>query len=99
MDLFEEGYWRGAVRRIEQGLREGLEVLRGARGVVDVRVMGAIGVVEFEAAVDVGALCARFAELGAWIRPMGKVVYLTPGFVTSDEEVGVLTGAVRRGCG
>lgn len=96
LDLFEDGYWRAAVRRIEQGLAEGLEVLRGARGVVDVRVMGAIGVVEFEAAVDVGGLCARFAELGAWIRPMGKVVYLTPGFVVTEGEVELLTGAVRR---
>ena len=99
LDLFEEGYWRGAVARIEQGLKEGLEPLRAERGVVDVRVMGAIGVVEFEEAVDVGGLCARFAELGAWIRPMGKVVYLTPGFVCTDEEVGVLVGAVRKGCG
>lgn len=96
LDLFEDGYWRRAVARIEQGLAEGLQACRGGRGVVDVRVMGAIGVVEFDAAVDVGGLCARFAELGAWIRPMGKVVYLTPGFVVTDEEVGVLTGAVRR---
>ncbi|MFO1013734.1 MAG: adenosylmethionine--8-amino-7-oxononanoate transaminase [Caulobacteraceae bacterium] len=95
LDLFEEGYWRGAVARISAGLAEGLEVLRGARGVVDVRVMGAIGVAQFETAVDVGRLCARFAELGAWIRPMGKVVYLTPAFVTSDAELEVLTGAVR----
>ena len=72
-----------------------MEVWGGAGGVVDVRVMGAIGVAQFETAVDVGRLCARFAELGAWIRPMGKVVYLTPAFVTSDAELEVLTGAVR----
>ena len=51
--------------------------------------------VEFDQAVDAGGLCARFAELGCWIRPMGKVVYLTPPFVTSDAEMARLTGAIR----
>jgi len=63
--------------------------------VVDVRTRGAIGVVEFEAAVPVQAWCSRFAELGAWIRPMGKVVYLTPPYVTSNPEIELLTRAVR----
>ena len=60
------------------------------------RVRGAIGVVEFEHAVPVQDWCRRFAEAGAWIRPMGKVVYLTPAFVTSDTELALLAGAVRR---
>ncbi len=95
LDLFEDGAWRDDVRRIEAALREGLSACRDAPGVVDVRVLGAIGVVEFEALVAVGALCARFVELGCWIRPMGKVVYLTPPFVTTDAELARLTSVVR----
>jgi adenosylmethionine-8-amino-7-oxononanoate aminotransferase len=95
LDLFEAGAWRVDVARIAEGLRAGLALCREAPGVVDVRVLGAIGVVEFDAAVPVQAWCQRFAEAGAWIRPMGKVVYLTPAFVTSDTEVELLTRAVR----
>jgi adenosylmethionine-8-amino-7-oxononanoate aminotransferase len=95
LDLFEDGAWKGAVAHIETALRRGLEPCRAAPGVVDVRVMGAIGVVEFDAPVDTGGLCSRFAALGAWIRPMGKVVYLTPPFVIGDEDLALLTGAVK----
>lgn len=94
LDLFEAGGWKADVARIEAALRSGLEPCRQARGVVDVRTLGAIGVVEFEAPVDAGGLCQQFAELGCWIRPMGKVVYLTPPFVTTDAELAQLTGAI-----
>jgi adenosylmethionine-8-amino-7-oxononanoate aminotransferase len=95
LDLFEQGAWRTDVPRIAAALAERLEPCRAAPGVTDVRVTGAIGVVEFEAAVPVQAWCARFAEAGAWIRPMGRVVYLTPPFVTSDDDLALLTAAVR----
>jgi adenosylmethionine-8-amino-7-oxononanoate aminotransferase len=94
LDLFEDGAWEGNVARISRGLAEGLEPCRGLPGVVDVRTLGAIGVVEMAEAVDAGALCARFAGEGVWIRPMGKVVYLTPPFIVSDEELARLTGAI-----
>ncbi|MDR3506863.1 MAG: adenosylmethionine--8-amino-7-oxononanoate transaminase [Caulobacteraceae bacterium] len=94
LDLFETGDWAADVARIDCGLREGLEPCRHAPGVVDVRVMGAIGVVEMDSPVDVNGLCARFAQAGAWIRPMGKVIYLTPPFVISDAELALLTGAI-----
>jgi adenosylmethionine-8-amino-7-oxononanoate aminotransferase len=96
LDLFERGGWAADVARIAEGLREGLAPARRAPGVVDVRVRGAIGVVEFEAPVAVGDLCRRFAEEGVWIRPMGKVVYLCPPYVVTDAELAKLTGAVAR---
>jgi adenosylmethionine-8-amino-7-oxononanoate aminotransferase len=96
LDLFEDGAWRVDVARVSAGLTEGLERCRRAPGVVDVRVLGAIGVVEFDRPVAVGDLCARFAEEGAWIRPMGKVIYLTPAFTTPDADLALLTRAVRR---
>jgi adenosylmethionine-8-amino-7-oxononanoate aminotransferase len=96
LDLFETGAWRADVARIEAALRQGLAPCSEGRGVVEVRVKGAIGVVEFAETVAVGALTQRFAELGVWIRPMGKVIYLTPPFVVSDAELERLTDAVRR---
>jgi len=96
LDLFETTDWRGDIRRIEAGLTEGLAACRNAPGVVDLRVRGAIGVVEFERPVDAGTLCARFVDEGVWIRPMGKVVYLTPPFIVTDGELECLTGAVTR---
>jgi adenosylmethionine-8-amino-7-oxononanoate aminotransferase len=96
LDLFENGAWRADVARIADGLAAGLEPCRGAPGVVDVRVMGAVGVVEFDKPVDAGGLSRRFAEQGVWIRPMGKVIYLTPAFVVSDGELERLTSAIVR---
>jgi adenosylmethionine-8-amino-7-oxononanoate aminotransferase len=96
LDLFETGAWKADVARIEAGLKAGLEPCRGAPGVIDVRVMGAIGVVEFETLVDVGRLCRRFAEAGVWIRPMGKVIYLTPALVMDDDDLERLTRAVAQ---
>jgi len=96
LDLFEDGSWSANVARLSRGLSEGLEPCRRLSGVADVRVLGAIGVVEFEEVVDSGALCARFAEEGVWIRPMGKVVYLTPAFVTDDADLTRLTSAIRK---
>jgi len=96
LDLFESGGWRRDVRRIEAGLREGLAPCGTAPGVADVRVRGAVGVVAFETPVAVGDLCRRFAEHGVWVRPIGKVVYLCPPFVTTDGELAQLTKALRR---
>jgi adenosylmethionine-8-amino-7-oxononanoate aminotransferase len=96
LDLFETGAWKADVARINVALAEGLEPCRAARGVVDVRTLGAIGVVEFDHPVETGPLCMAFVEQGCWIRPMGKVVYLTPPYVTTDEELARLTGAIRK---
>ena len=96
LDLFEDGTWAVNVRRVSAALAGGLEPCRAGKGVADVRILGAIGVVEFDAPVPVSDFCARFAELGAWIRPMGKVVYLTPAFTTSDADLDLLTAAVRK---
>ncbi|MCY1647593.1 adenosylmethionine--8-amino-7-oxononanoate transaminase [Caulobacter sp. SL161] len=96
LDLFEDGAWARDVARVSAALAEGLEPCRAGEGVVDVRTLGAIGVVEFEAPVPVSDFCARFAALGVWIRPMGKVVYLTPAFTTPNEDLSRLTSAVRQ---
>jgi adenosylmethionine---8-amino-7-oxononanoate aminotransferase len=94
LDLFEDGSWSQEVARISRGLAEGLESCRGLPGVKDVRVLGAIGAVELTAEPDRGALGARFAEAGCWIRPLGRTVYLTPAFVIGEADLARLTGAV-----
>lgn len=99
LDLFEDGVWRANVARVSAALKVGLAPCRATPGVVDVRVLGAIGVVEFDRPVAVSALCDAFTAEGAWIRPMGKVVYLTPAFTISDADLTVLTQAVRQGLG
>ena len=95
LDLFERGAWSEDVARVERALRVGLEECRSLPHVVDVRTRGAVGVVELDHVVDAPGLCARFVAQGTWIRPMGRVVYLTPAFVATDEELARLTTAVR----
>ncbi len=95
LDLFERGEWRRDLPRLSGGLAEGLEPCRDMPGVVDVRVLGGIGVVEFEAPVDSGRLCGAFADRGVWIRPMGKTVYTTPALTIGDSDIEHLTAAFR----
>jgi adenosylmethionine-8-amino-7-oxononanoate aminotransferase len=97
LDLFEDREWAGRVRGISEGLKRGLAPCRGMPGVVDVRVLGAIGVVEFDRPVAVGDLCRRFADEGVWVRPMGKLVYLTPALVIDSDDLGALCTAVVKG--
>lgn len=96
LDLLEHTPWRERVKQIEAGLREGLEPCRGASGVFDVRVLGAIGVIELEQPVDMQVVQPAFVEQGVWVRPFGRLVYLMPPYVTEPEQVATLTRAVRR---
>jgi adenosylmethionine-8-amino-7-oxononanoate aminotransferase len=66
------------------------------RSVKDVRVMGAIGVVELEHIGDLNALRRRFIEEGVFIRPFGKVIYLSPAFTIESGELSALTRAVAK---
>ncbi len=95
LDLFEREPRGGRVRAIEERLRAGLEPCRAMSGVVDVRARGAVGVVQLAEGTDVFALRPRFVEQGAWIRPFKDVVYLMPPLVLDDEELDLLTRAVR----
>jgi adenosylmethionine-8-amino-7-oxononanoate aminotransferase len=94
IDLLLKSPWQERVTRIEQGLREGLESCRGLAQVVDVRVLGAIGVVELASPVDMQAVQPQFVEAGVWVRPFGKLIYLMPPYVIDPCDLQKLTGAV-----
>ena len=92
LDLFETEPRLQQVAAIEAQLRTELEPCRGLPGVVDVRVQGAIGVVQL--AGDTKALRPAFIERGVWVRPFGDIAYLMPPFVITPDELSQLTAAV-----
>ena len=94
LDLFEREPRLAQVPALSERMARELAPCRGLRGVKDVRVMGAIGVVEMERIADLDALRASFVEQGVFIRPFGNVIYLTPSFTTAAEELSRLTGAI-----
>ena len=96
LDLFENEPRLFQAAEIEAQLRDELAPCAAMPGVADVRVKGAIGVVELEGRPDVVRLREQFIEQGVWVRPFGNVVYLMPALVIESEDLGVLTRAVRR---
>jgi adenosylmethionine-8-amino-7-oxononanoate aminotransferase len=86
--------WRAEVTRIEAGLRAGLAPAAGRAGVADVRVLGAIGVVQLEHEVDIPAATAAAVRAGVWLRPFRDLVYTMPPYVTSDGDVAVICAGV-----
>jgi adenosylmethionine-8-amino-7-oxononanoate aminotransferase len=92
--LIADGGWREDVARIERGLRSGLEPARALDGVVDVRVLGAIGVVQLDRPVAVAAATAAAVERGVWLRPFRDLVYVMPPYITGDEDLAEVCGAV-----
>jgi adenosylmethionine-8-amino-7-oxononanoate aminotransferase len=96
LDLFEAEPRLKQAKRIESQLIAELEVCRGLRNVRDVRVKGAIGIVELEQPGDPAELRTRLIEQGVWIRPFGKIVYLTPALTIGEDELTRLTAAMAR---
>jgi len=94
LDLLADGGWHDNVTRIERGLRAGLGPARDLPGVVDVRALGAIGVVQLEREVDIAAATARAVEHGVWLRPFRDLIYTMPPYVTGDEDIRTITSAV-----
>jgi adenosylmethionine---8-amino-7-oxononanoate aminotransferase len=102
LDVLLDGYSRGwahEVGRIETGLRAGLAPAAELPGVTDVRVLGAIGVVQLDHEVDLPAATAAAVRAGVWLRPFRDLVYTMPPYITSDADLaqictGVLAAAV-----
>ncbi len=91
--LFSQN-WQENIQRIERKLKEKLADLASLSYVEDVRVLGAIGVVELKTSVDMKTLQAQFVEQGVWVRPFGKLVYVMPPYVIADNELTALLNGV-----
>ena len=92
--LLLESPWQQNIANIEQGLMKGLAPCSQLHSVKDVRVLGAIGVVELHQPVDMKTIQPMFVDQGVWVRPFGKLVYLMPPYIISDSELDTLTNAV-----
>jgi adenosylmethionine-8-amino-7-oxononanoate aminotransferase len=92
--MLADGAWRKDVARIATGLARGLQSARELPRVVDVRVLGAIGVVELAGPIDVDAATRAALAEGVWLRPYRDLVYTMPPYVTDDEDVARIARAV-----
>ncbi|GAB2621869.1 adenosylmethionine--8-amino-7-oxononanoate transaminase [Nocardioides ginkgobilobae] len=94
LELLESRGWAEDVARVGDGLRAGLEPLRSAPGVVDVRTLGAVGAVQLDHPVDVVRATSAALEVGVWIRPFRDLVYVMPPYVTTPDDVSLICSAV-----
>ncbi len=96
MDIFAQSPWQENVLRIEQALKQGLATCASLPGVVNVRVLGAIGVVEMQESVNVAALQEFFVQNNVWIRPFNRLIYVMPPYIVSDADIEHLTSVITK---
>lgn len=94
IELLLENDWKAEVARVESALERGLAAASGMPQVRDVRTFGAVGVIELEGGVDTSGLQQGLVDRGVWVRPFGRLVYVMPPFVMSDDDLETLTGAM-----
>ncbi len=94
LKLLLDSPWQAKVKNIEQKLLDGLSPCSELSSVKEVRVLGAIGVIELHEAIDIKTLQPQFVDAGVWVRPFNKLIYLMPPFIISDSELEMLTSAV-----
>src|ERR1700677_2288115 len=93
--LLDEGDWSASVRRISAGLSAGLAGVRDLPGVADVRVLGAIGVVQLDRDVDMAAATDAAVTAGVWLRPFRDLIYTMPPYVTGDDDIALICAGMR----
>ncbi len=96
VELLLETDWKQNIFRIENELKKGLEPCRKLTGVDDVRVLGAIGVVELKKPVNMSRIQRRFVDNGVWVRPFGRLVYVMPPYIIDNEDLKILTQTICR---
>ncbi|XOY28826.1 adenosylmethionine--8-amino-7-oxononanoate transaminase [Proteus cibi] len=96
LSLLAKGNWVNQVANIEKQLKHALLPLKQAKSVKDVRVLGAIGVVEMNEPVNMAKLQKIFVDEGVWIRPFGKLIYIMPPFIMPSESLTKLTQSIEK---
>jgi adenosylmethionine---8-amino-7-oxononanoate aminotransferase len=94
LDLLDGGSWRDDVARIARGLNKGLTAARDRPRVRDVRVLGAVGVIQLDRPVRMGAATRAAVNAGVWLRPFRDLIYTMPPYVTDDDDVAAITAAM-----
>jgi len=94
--LLESYDWQSTIRAIASQLKAELEPCRSLAAVKDVRVLGAIGVVELHAPVNMQVIQPRFVEEGVWLRPFGRLIYTMPPYIIQPSELKAITSAIYK---
>jgi adenosylmethionine-8-amino-7-oxononanoate aminotransferase len=94
LELLLSQDWSAEVSRISAGLASGLAPAAGLPGVKDVRVLGAVGVVQLGGPVDMRRMTEAVLRRGVWVRPFRDLVYTMPPYICTDEEIATITGAI-----
>lgn len=94
INLLQRSDWQARVKNIEQRLEQGLMPCRQLEDVADVRILGAIGVIELKQDVNMASIQQAFVDAGVWIRPFGKLIYLMPPYIINNDELALLTNAI-----
>lgn len=90
LEIIKRGNWQNQVKNIEKCLKKALELCRNFNEVADVRILGAIGVVEMKNPVNVAKIKKYFVDNGVWIRPFGKLIYLMPPYIITEQDISKL---------
>ena len=94
IDLLLDSDWEKNIARIQKQLTAGFDICKTFKHVNEVRVLGAIGVIEMKRPVDMKSITEAFVNHGVWVRPFGKLVYVMPAFIISDADLSLLINAV-----
>ena len=94
IDVLFESEWQKNVSRVETKLEKELQNAKALSSVEDVRVLGAIGVIEMKKAIDTVVAQAFFVERGVWVRPFGKLLYIMPPYSISNEDLSIVCQAM-----